>query len=71
MTDLWHLPTTELAHLIRTREVSARDGTDAPLKRLDAGNPQINAIVAHVADGIFASGRAPVMSSTDAGFPDC
>jgi len=47
-TDLWRLSATELAQLIRTRKVSAREAAQAALQRLDAVNPQINAIVAHV-----------------------
>jgi amidase len=46
-TELWRLPATDLAHLIRTRKVSAREAAQAALQRLDAVNPQINAIVAH------------------------
>src|SRR5580692_5132533 len=47
MIELWRLPATDLARLIRTREISARQATQAALDRLDAVNPQINAIVAH------------------------
>ena len=52
MTDLWRLPATELAHLIRTREVSAREAAESALQRLNAVNPQINAIVAHRPDWV-------------------
>jgi amidase len=47
MTELWRLPATQLAHLVRTRETSAREAALAALQRLDQVNPQINAIVAH------------------------
>lgn len=50
MTELWRLSATELARLIRTREVSARDAAEAALQRLDAVNPGINAVVAHRPD---------------------
>src|SRR5580704_15706341 len=50
MTELWSLPATELAELVRTREVSAREAAQAALDRLDAVNPQINAVVAHRPD---------------------
>jgi amidase len=50
MTELWRLSAAEVAHLIRTREVSARETAEAALQRLDAVNPQINAIVAHRPD---------------------
>jgi amidase len=52
VTDLWRLPATELAHLIRTREVSAREAAESALQRLNAVNPQINAIVAHRPDWV-------------------
>jgi amidase len=47
MTELWRLPATDLAALIRKRDVSAREAALAGLARLDAVNPQINAVVAH------------------------
>jgi amidase len=50
MTDLWRLPATELAGLIRTRKVTAREAAEAALQRLDDVNPSINAIVAHRPD---------------------
>jgi len=45
MTDLWRLSASEVARLVRTRKVSAREVADAALNRLDSVNPQINAIV--------------------------
>src|SRR5580704_7445670 len=50
MTELWRLSATELARLIRRRDVAAREAADAALQRLDAVNPQINAVVAHRPD---------------------
>jgi amidase len=47
MSELWQLSATELAAQIRARKVSAREATDAALKRLDAVNPAINAVVDH------------------------
>jgi amidase len=47
MTELWRMPATELADLIRTRKVSAREASEAALQRRNAVNPQINAVVAH------------------------
>ena len=49
-TELWRLPAGDLARLIRTRKVSAREAAQAALQRLDAVNPMINAIVAHKPD---------------------
>ena len=48
--ELWRLPATELAQLVRTRKVSAREAAEAALQRLDEVNPQINAVVAHRPD---------------------
>ena len=50
MNELWRLPATELAQLIRTHKVSAREAAEAALQRLDAVNPRINAIVDHRPD---------------------
>src|SRR5580698_11410611 len=47
MTELWRLPATELAQLVRMRKVSAHEASEAALQRLDAVNPKINAVVAH------------------------
>jgi amidase len=45
MTELWRLSATDVAHLVKTRKVSAREVAEAALQRLDAVNPHINAIV--------------------------
>jgi len=45
MNELWRLSASEVARLIKTRKVSAREVADAALQRLDAVNPKINAIV--------------------------
>jgi amidase len=45
MTELWRLSATELAHLVRSRKVSAREAAQSALQRLEAVNPKINAIV--------------------------
>ncbi len=50
MTELWRLAATELAGLIRSRKVSAREAAEAALQRLDAVNPRLNAIVEHRPD---------------------
>jgi amidase len=50
MTELWQLPATDLAHLIRTRKTCAREAAEAALQRLDAVNPQLNAVVVHRPD---------------------
>src|SRR5215510_14691429 len=45
MSELWCLSASEVARLVRTRKVSAREMADAALQRLDSVNPRINAIV--------------------------
>jgi amidase len=45
MTELWRLPASELAALVRTRDVSAREVAEDALRRLDAVNPRLNAVV--------------------------
>ena len=45
MSELWRLSASEVARLVRTRKVSAREVADAALQRLDSVNPRITAIV--------------------------
>lgn len=45
MAELWQLPATQLAALVRNRQVSARETVQAALDRLDAVNGMINAVV--------------------------
>src|SRR6516225_4777633 len=44
-SELWSLPASEVARLVRTRKVSAREVADSALQRLDSVNPRITAIV--------------------------
>ncbi|MGE5158408.1 MAG: amidase family protein [Gemmatimonas sp.] len=44
-TDLWRWQVCDLAHAIRTRQISAREAIQSCLDRLEAVNPQINAVV--------------------------
>ena len=62
MQDLWRLSATELAALIKSKKVSAREAATAALERLGAVNPAINAVVDHrpedvlrQADGVDAA----------------
>jgi amidase len=48
--DLCFLTATELVHLLRARELTARDVLAAHLQRIDKVNPAVNAIVTLVAD---------------------
>ena len=47
MQDLWRLSAKEMAALIRSKKVSAKEAATAALARLDAVNPAINAVVEH------------------------
>jgi len=47
MQDLWRLSAVEMASLIRSKKVSAKEAATAALARLDAVNPKINAVVDH------------------------
>jgi len=47
MTDLWRLSAADLAARIAAKQVSAREAATSALARLDAANPQINAVVEH------------------------
>jgi amidase len=43
-TELWRFGATELAELIRTRTASSREVVEAHLRRIEAVNPQLNAV---------------------------
>ncbi|GAA4730366.1 amidase [Modestobacter marinus] len=61
MSDLDELctrPATELAALVRDREVSARELMDAHLDRIERLNPELNAIVTLDAEGARAAADA-------------
>src|ERR1700710_66965 len=56
--DLCTRPATELAALLRAREVSARELLDAHLDRIERVNPGINAVITLDADGARAAADA-------------
>jgi amidase len=58
MPDLWRLPAADLAALIRTKKVSAKEAATAALARLDAVNPAINAVVDHRPEEVLAQAAA-------------
>jgi amidase len=58
MQDLWRLSATELAGLIKSKKVSAKEAAEAGLARLDAVNPKINAVVDHRPDDVLAQAAA-------------
>src|ERR1700693_2487164 len=47
MEDLWRLSAADIAALIGSKKVSAKEVAQAALARLDAVNPAINAVVDH------------------------
>src|SRR3982074_3136876 len=47
MQDLWRLSAKDIAALIKSKKVSAKEAASAALARLDAVNPMINAVVDH------------------------
>src|SRR5262245_52629317 len=52
--DLWRLSAAEMASLIRSKKVSAKEAATAALARLDAVNPKINAVVDHRPEDVLA-----------------
>jgi amidase len=58
MEGLWRLSAAELATLIRSKKVSAKEAALAALARLDAVNPSINAVVDHRPDDVLAQAAA-------------
>ena len=58
MNALWQLSATDLAAMIRARQVSAREAAQAALARLDAVNPAINAVVQHRPGEVLARADA-------------
>jgi amidase len=47
MQDLWRLSAADLAALVKSKKISAREAAISALARLDAVNPKINAVVDH------------------------
>jgi len=58
MTELWRLPASDLAHRVRSRQVSAAEVARDALARLDAANPRINAVVDHRPADVLAQAAA-------------
>ncbi len=70
MEDLWRLSAEQLAGLIRTKKVSAKEAALAALQRLDAVNPAINAVVNHRPDDVLSQAAevdAAIAAGKDAG----
>src|ERR1700733_12802457 len=58
MEDLWRLSATDIAALIRSKKVSAKQAASAALARLDPVNPSINAVVDHRPEDVLAQAGA-------------
>src|SRR5438105_10713668 len=58
MDDLWRLSAAEIATLIASKKISAKQAASAALARLDAVNPAINAVVDHRAKDVMAQADA-------------
>src|SRR6266581_9613779 len=58
MDDLWRLPAEDLATLIKSKKVSAKEAATSALARLDAVNPKINAVIDHRPDDVLKEAAA-------------
>src|SRR6476661_7516413 len=58
MQDLWRLPAKDIAALIRSKKLSAKEAASAALARLDAVNPAINAVVENRPADVLAQAGA-------------
>jgi amidase len=58
MQDLWRLPAKDIAALIRSKKISAKEAASVALARLDAVNPSINAVVDHRPADVLAQAGA-------------
>ncbi|MFH0302408.1 amidase family protein [Bradyrhizobium sp. 31Argb] len=58
MEELWRLSAADLAGLIKSKKVSAREAATAALARLDAVNPKLNAVVDHRPAEVLAQADA-------------
>jgi amidase len=70
MEDLWRLSAADLASLIKSKKVSAKEAATAALARLDAVNPKINAVVDHQPAEVLAQAEgidAAIARGEDAG----
>jgi amidase len=58
MEDLWRLSAVDIAGLIRSKKVSAKEAAMAALARLDAVNSKINAVVDHRPEDVLGQAAA-------------
>jgi amidase len=70
MQDLWRLSAADLASLVKSKKVSAKEAVTSALARLDAVNPKLNAVVDHRPDDVLkqaAEVDAAIARGEDAG----
>lgn len=70
MSDLWKLTATEIAAIVRAKEISATEIAKSHLERIDAVNPHLNAIVQHMPEEALAAAAAvdaKIAAGQDAG----
>ena len=70
MDDLWRLSAADLANLIRSKQVSAKEAATSALSRLDAVNPKVNAVIDHRPEDVLkqaAAVDAAIARGEDAG----
>src|SRR5438045_2390081 len=70
MEDLWRLSAADLAALIKSKKVSAKEAAEAALARLDAVNQKINAVIDHRPAEVLAQAAsidAAIARGEDAG----
>lgn len=58
MTEYWRLSATQIAALVRSRQLSATEVARDALARLDAVNPALNAVVEHRPEDVLAQASA-------------
>jgi len=57
-TELWSISATELAEAIRTKQASSAEVVEAHLRRIEAVNPAINAVVIVLGEQAFEAAKA-------------
>jgi amidase len=70
MQDLWRLSAADLAALVKSKKISAKEAAISALARLDAVNPKLNAVVDHRPDDVLkqaATVDATIVRGEDAG----
>ena len=69
MNELWRLSAAELAGLIKSKKVSAKEAATAALARLDAVNPKLNAVIDHRPDDVLKQAAAVDQAIAGGGHP--